>query len=581
MTPFAASFPPLADKLVDGRAAQADPAGMATLTERIERMEIELRYLERELAEVRRLAAAETTEPAPLRVSSPPVEATPPRPAREEPDWSALLGARALAWAGGGVTVLGIVFFFVLAIERGWIGHDARLALGAITSALVFGAGVWLRERFGDSYAALSAVGAGLAGGFATVVAASSLYHLLPDAAALAVVGVIASMALLLAEVWRSETVAGFGLVAAMLVSMAISWHNGVTQLGVGFVGLALAAAAAVAVLRSWNWLALASLVAAGIQAVALVAEHHKLGVPFALAFAAIALATSVGLTLHRELDYEAASLALLSAVLGGGSLALAYGGRTEGWTLVALFGAYLAVAAVVFRFARDLAATLVAIALALGAIAAADLVSLFSLTAVWSVEAVLLAWLATRVDRRFSYSSLAFLTLAIGHALATEAKPRDLFVASHDPARGLPALLLCIAAAAVAAWLLEETRDAVAAVAAVAATLVLYALSLSLLELFEYTGTDVHTLFQRGHTAVSAMWGIVGAATLYAGLRLAKRRLQIGGFALFGLALAKLFLYDLAFLSSVARAFSFLAVGAMLLAAGFAYQRLAGPRSP
>ena len=37
-----------------------------------------------------------------------------------------------------------------------------------------------------------------------------------------------------------------------------------------------------------------------------------------------------------------------------------------------------------------------------------------------------------------------------------------------------------------------------------------------------------------------------------------------------------KLFVYDLAFLSSVARAFSFLAVGAVLIAGGFFYQRLA-----
>jgi len=53
-------------------------------------------------------------------------------------------------------------------------------------------------------------------------------------------------------------------------------------------------------------------------------------------------------------------------------------------------------------------------------------------------------------------------------------------------------------------------------------------------------------------------------------------RELQIGGFVLFGISLAKLFVYDLAFLGSVARAFSFLAVGALILVAGF-YQRLAG----
>ena len=55
------------------------------------------------------------------------------------------------------------------------------------------------------------------------------------------------------------------------------------------------------------------------------------------------------------------------------------------------------------------------------------------------------------------------------------------------------------------------------------------------------------------------------------------KRLLSIACFAIFGVSLAKIFLYDLSRLSSVTRALSFLAVGAVLLLAGFFYQRLAG----
>jgi uncharacterized membrane protein len=89
--------------------------------------------------------------------------------------------------------------------------------------------------------------------------------------------------------------------------------------------------------------------------------------------------------------------------------------------------------------------------------------------------------------------------------------------------------------------------------------------------------GTEVANLVfaQRGHSAVSAFWGIVGLVTLYVGLTRDLRALRLAGFALFGLAIAKLFLYDLANLSSVTRALSFLAVGAVLLLAGFFYQRL------
>jgi uncharacterized membrane protein len=108
-------------------------------------------------------------------------------------------------------------------------------------------------------------------------------------------------------------------------------------------------------------------------------------------------------------------------------------------------------------------------------------------------------------------------------------------------------------------------------------ALLAAYAASLSLLGLAQELGPDVTTAFQRGHTAISALWGAIGLAALYLGLKRASASLRLAGFVVFGVSLAKLFLYDLSQLSSVTRAFSFLAVGGVLLLAGFFYQRLAG----
>ena len=48
----------------------------------------------------------------------------------------------------------------------------------------------------------------------------------------------------------------------------------------------------------------------------------------------------------------------------------------------------------------------------------------------------------------------------------------------------------------------------------------------------------------------------------------------------LFAVSLAKIFLYDLPSLSSITRALSFLAVGAVLLLGGFFYQHLATPQA-
>jgi len=91
-----------------------------------------------------------------------------------------------------------------------------------------------------------------------------------------------------------------------------------------------------------------------------------------------------------------------------------------------------------------------------------------------------------------------------------------------------------------------------------------------------------VETDFERGHTAVSGLWALVGLGLLVVGLLRGSALVRYAGLAVFGLSLAKIFLYDLASLSSVARAFSFILVGGLLLAGGFFVQRLSdriGPR--
>ena len=171
-------------------------------------------------------------------------------------------------------------------------------------------------------------------------------------------------------------------------------------------------------------------------------------------------------------------------------------------------------------------------------------------------------------------------------------APPTSLFTAGEHPGSGVPAVLAVAAAIAVVAFSFGRGRpregDTVdqaldrlqrrlrASLLWLAGAIGLYGVSLAILELFEVLrhGT-LESDFQSGHTAVSAAWGLLGLVLLYVGLRRRSRPLQLGGFALFGISLAKLFLYDLAQLSSVTRALSFLAVGAVLLLAGFFYQRL------
>src|SRR6185436_10161332 len=176
---------------------------------------------------------------------------TMPKLPKVEP--SDLLGARALAVAGGVVMLLGIVFFFVLAVNRGWVGPAGRVALGGGAALFVFAGGLELRRRYGDTYSSLAAVGTGIAGGYATLLSAAALYDLIPDYAALAIAAVIASVAVATSIAWRSQLVAGFGPIGAMLVPLAVVTQGGLSPLGTAFVAVVFAATAVVAVWLQWR----------------------------------------------------------------------------------------------------------------------------------------------------------------------------------------------------------------------------------------------------------------------------------------------------------------------------------------
>lgn len=79
----------------------------------------------------------------------------------------------------------------------------------------------------------------------------------------------------------------------------------------------------------------------------------------------------------------------------------------------------------------------------------------------------------------------------------------------------------------------------------------------------------------QQGQLALSALWAVTGVAALVAGLRRDVRDLRVAALGLLAVTIAKVFLYDLATLTSGWRIASFLALGLLLLGAGFAYQRL------
>jgi len=516
-----------------------------------------------------------------------------------------LMGAKALAFAGGVVTLLGVVFFFVLAVNRGWIGPGMRIAFGGLASAIVFGAGVWLQRRYETTYSALAAVGTGIAGAYATLLAAVSLYDMISKPVALVLAAVIASVAVAVSLLWTAEVVAGFGLVGAMIVPATLVFQGGLREIGTAFVAVVFVGATVVAVRQRWWVLLQVSALVSVPQALGQIAaadSPHTSIVTLATFFWLLYLAAGLvfQFRIGPALASAPASFLTGSAVFAGVSAAVLYGrrdgGLQQGIALLVVAVVYVTVAAVLYRRVRESATLLWALGLALAAIGLAEALSGSSLTYAWAAEAAVLVWLSSRVrDARFQLPALVYLGLALIHTVATEASPEHLFESVRHPASGAPAVLAIALAALVFArvkrswdddqptsrilralepalsWLRANEAAVNVAMFALAVVATTYALSLGILELCQdvWPGNGIDTPFEWGHVAVNSVWALAGLVVVIVAVG---RRSNVGlalGFGWLAFTVAKVAAFDAVTLAQTRYGISFLVIGAAVLLAG------------
>ena len=229
-------------------------------------------------------------------------------------------------------------------------------------------------------------------------------------------------------------------------------------------------------------------------------------------------------------------------------------------------------VAACLIAATLTIASLLVAAGLGLSGVTLALALDGPALVAGWSAEAAVLAWVARRTrEVRALFFAGAFLVLAALHTLGDEAPPEALADGVADLAEALAAVLCVAVGALIMGFLLDraELRMILFGLAAVA---FVYAASVAIVDVIQ---GDAVEQSQTAQVALSAFWGVVGLVAILLGLVRDLRELRLAGLALLGIAVAKVFVYDLSELDQLARVLSFIAVGLIMLMGAYAYQRV------
>jgi uncharacterized membrane protein len=203
------------------------------------------------------------------------------------------------------------------------------------------------------------------------------------------------------------------------------------------------------------------------------------------------------------------------------------------------------------------------------------------STTFAWAVESAVLVWTGLAVaDRRVRWGGVGLLTITAAKALFM-----DIFTTPH----AFPPLLnirmfsgaSVIAAAYVSAWLLWQRRETLSAEERpVSPALVLVANAFTLiflsLDVWDWAG-ETSAIAERASTqqmALSILWALYGLGAMSVGIWQRARAVRLFAVALLYLAIFKVFLFDLRFLTGPYRIVSFMGLGVMLLLVGWLYAR-------
>ncbi len=179
--------------------------------------------------------------------------------------------------------------------------------------------------------------------------------------------------------------------------------------------------------------------------------------------------------------------------------------------------------------------------------------------------------------------ASGAVLAIAIVQTLGYQAPLDVALTTGVVDLEAAVAALLAIAFTATCAALLYEQREVRLASAGLACLTLLYLGSVLIVATFQPSASELNALGtetsfgirQQGQAWLSGFWALAALGGVVYGVRRRNAAVRYAALSLLSVAVVKILLFDLTSLDATYRTISFVAVGAMLLLAAFAYQNI------
>ncbi|MFZ5571474.1 MAG: DUF2339 domain-containing protein [Thermodesulfobacteriota bacterium] len=186
-----------------------------------------------------------------------------PGSGRERPavNWEQFMGVKLFAWLGGIALFLGVAFFIKYSFEHNLISPPVRVAGGVLVGLGLLAGGLLMdRRRYAITVQTLCAAGVLIL--YADIFAACSFYHLLPNAAAFALMILITFTAFLLSLRLDAQAVAIIGMLGGFLTPPLLSTGEDRPLALFSYIAMLDAGLIALALIKRWGHLCLLAAVA-------------------------------------------------------------------------------------------------------------------------------------------------------------------------------------------------------------------------------------------------------------------------------------------------------------------------------
>jgi len=497
--------------------------------------------------------------------------------------------------------LIGVSYFLKYAFENNWIGPSGRVVIGLLTG---IGLVLWSESFRAKGYQAFSyslkAVGIGTL--YLSLWGAFQVYHLIPAAAAFASMAMVTAATIALALTQDAELLATFALVGGFSTPILLSTGQNHEVVLFSYVALLDIAVLALAIGKPWRRLLWGSFAGTILLYVGWYSDYYSadqrattvlFATVFFLLFACIPLATPY----NESQRFTGASVTLtVMPLLNAGAFFLAlyqvYDGETATltWYALGLAAVYLAIGSAFrrrFPGQDNTFLNLLHIGIAIAFITIAIPLKLDGqwITIGWLIESAVLLWISVKVRTDFlRFLAVAALALGIGRLLLIDRFQTDTLIFNARFATYLVAIAVLGGIIVFGNKHASQREKPFLQIAAVLLNLLaLVALTLEASDYFDrQLATLHHVIFAAPFTQLrlerdfsySAIWLVYGVALMAVGFGRKSSFVRWQSLVLIAATIAKVFLYDVSALDKGYRILSFVALGAVLLAISFVYQR-------